>query len=300
MAGPPPMDPAMMQQLQMALMDPNVQAMLQQIGIIIDPQRGPVDTQTGQVIPPEEMLMILQELMAQIPPPGAAPGAPPAGGAPMPPPEGAMPPKVAEEDYLLDDQMEKEAQPMPMAPAGPPAGAPIAPAGPADTMPPEAPPAPAPAVPIEEPEVPGGDIEQRLSQLEDLVGEIAAKLEMNPETKESVIDEGFTDEAKAATNPEEEMEAEKVAAECACSDECTCDGDCKCADKCVCGETVEEAEKQEENQEETIPEELLSGDSEEKKAEEKPIEKKASSSREPTAAQKLTKLIGKLRSAYNN
>lgn len=285
MGGPPPMDPQMMQQLQMLLMDPNIQAMLQSIGIMIDPQQGPVDMQTGEVIPPEEMMQILQEIMMQSMPQGGAPPAP--GGAPMPPPEaGGMPPKMA---------MEKEAQPMPMEP--PPAGAPVAPAGPAGAPPPpmEEPPMAPPAAPA-----PGGDIEERLSALEDLVGELAAKLEVNPETRDSVITEGLTDEAKTAISPEGDQgmgEAEKIAEEN--TEESSVETMKNPEDK---DSAVEEPEEQSDPEEKP----QLIGDVEEEKqpeektAGEKPIEKKASSARVPTAAQKLTKLIGRLKNAYNN
>ena len=185
-APPPQMDPAMLQQMQQALMDPNVQAMLEQIGIQVDPQRGPIDMETGQVIPPDQMLQILQELMAQMPPPGAAPG-----GAPMDPAmAGGAPP--------MDPAM-APAPPPPMAPPMPKAaedmtggGMPVAPAAPMD----------APPMPQEQ----GGDIEARLTALEEQVGEMAAKLEANPDTTQSVVEEGMSPEAQQVLGPDSVQE----------------------------------------------------------------------------------------------
>ena len=70
--------------------DPQVQQMLAQAGIVYDPQSGMfIDQQAGQPIPTEQILPIIQQMMAQggAPPPGAEMGPPP--GAEMGPPPGA-------------------------------------------------------------------------------------------------------------------------------------------------------------------------------------------------------------------
>ena len=256
--GAPPMDPAMMQQMQMALMDPNVQAMLQQVGIIIDPQQGPIDQASGQSIPPEEMMAILQELMQQLQAGGApmdpamAGGAPPPapGGAPMDPAMagGAPPmPKAAADQGMMPPPMDPA-----MAQGG---GAPMDPSmGGAPPMPPQ-PPMPENVPQAVEPQEAG--LEERLSALEDLVGELAAKLEVNPDTRDSVIEEGLTDEAQDALNSEDTVE----------------------------GEAGEQ------------PTEKVAEEIKEEKAEDKPMKKKASE-REQNPARKLSGLIGRLKASY--
>ena len=197
--GQPPMDPAMMQNVMAALQDPNVQAMLAQMGIIVDPQQGPVDQATGQVIPPEQMIQILQQLASQMQGAGVAPmdpsmmgGAPPmdpaaAGGAPPMDPSmmGGAPP--------MDPSMMGGAPPMPKASA----------------MDPNAmQPAPAPAAPQQP--APGQDMDKRLKDLETTVDKIAKHLGINPGTESSVASEGLTDEAQNLVN---EGANEKTASE---------------------------------------------------------------------------------------
>ena len=96
-AGPggAPMDPQMMEMLMQALQDPQVIAMLEQQGITIDPNQGPIDQATGQVVPPEAIMQLLQTM-----PPPEAGGAPPAGAPPMDPAAagGAPPPAGPDEE----------------------------------------------------------------------------------------------------------------------------------------------------------------------------------------------------------
>lgn len=77
---PPPQggDP-MIQQMMQIMQDPQVQQALAQQGITMG-QQGP--TQNGQVVPPEQMMQILQQMGAMPPQGGAAPG-----GQPPPSPE---------------------------------------------------------------------------------------------------------------------------------------------------------------------------------------------------------------------
>ena len=191
--GAPPMDPAMMQQMMMALQDPNVQQMLAQMGIIVDPNQGPIDQQTGQVIPPDQMLQILQQIMSQMPPP---PGAMPPGGAPPMDPA-AMP---------------KAAAMMPGAPMDPAMAGGAPPMDPAAMAPPMDPAAAAPPPVEEAPD----DLETRVAALEDTVGKLAEKANINPDTMDSVKDEGLSDEAQELLGEDtnlEEQGAEKVASE---------------------------------------------------------------------------------------
>ena len=189
--GAPQVDPAMMQQMMMALQDPNVQQMLAQMGIIVDPNQGPIDQQTGQVIPPDQMLQILQQIMAQMPPPAAAGGAPP----PMDP--AAMP---------------KEAAMMPGAPMDPTMAGGAPPMDPAAMASPMDPAAAAPPPVEEAPD----DLETRVAALEDTVGKLAEKANINPDTMDSVKSEGLTDEAQELLGEDtnlEEQGAEKIASE---------------------------------------------------------------------------------------
>ena len=78
-----PQQPAPPELLQM-INDPAVAQMLQQAGVQVDPATGSaMDTQTGQPIPPDQLMMAINEMMTQMG------GMPPAegmegGGAPMP------------------------------------------------------------------------------------------------------------------------------------------------------------------------------------------------------------------------
>ena len=192
MGAAPQIDPAQLQQLLQMLMDPNVQEMLAQVGIIVDPQRGPVEQATGRVLEPEEIMQVLEEMfqmmMAQQQGGMMPPGMPPQQG--MPPQGGMMPPKMA---YEM----------MGAAPAAMQGGAtPGMMQGQPD--------------PYMEPAVPAGippELEDRLSALEELVGQIAAK--MGVENPGTPVEEGFTPEAQAVIEGEEPAPAEvpKVAEE---------------------------------------------------------------------------------------
>lgn len=84
-AGPVP--PELLQMIN----DPMVAQMLQQAGVQVDPASGTaIDTQTGQQIPPQELMMAIQQMMGQMQGQGGMPpgGAPEEGGGEAAPAEG--------------------------------------------------------------------------------------------------------------------------------------------------------------------------------------------------------------------
>ena len=213
-----------MQQLMQMLSDPGIQEMLAQAGIIVDPQQGPMEQATGRVLAPEEVMMILEEIFMMMqqqgggmPPQGGMPmdpgmggGMPPQGGMPMDPgmgggmpPQGGMPMDPSMGGGGMPPKMAYE---MPgMAPAGMQGGmAPGMTQGQPD--------------PYMEPPAPTGltpELEERLSSLEELVGQLAAKLDVeNPGTP---VEEGFSQEAQDIIGnqeaPAETMESPKMALE---------------------------------------------------------------------------------------
>lgn len=257
------MDPAMIQQMQQAMSDPNVQAMLQQIGIIVDPQQGPVDQQTGQVIPPEVMMQILQQLMqqamaAQQPQAGGAPPVPgpAAGGVPQPMPKGAAemaPPPM--------DPAMSGGTPAPMAPQVPPAD-------------------------------PMVDIETRLAALEEQVGELAAKMESNPDATQQVADEGLSDEAQQALNGNEEAPLNEMASQQKMAEE-----EEIAPPKATELETPENAAEVKPVVGDPDPEKA-SDVNEPPKGTPPVFDKKSSERRQPDPARRLSGLISRLRSAF--
>ena len=184
--GAPPMpqiDPAMLQQ---ALADPGVQQMLQQVGIIVDPQQGPIDIQTGQPIPQDQLIQILQQLMAQMPPPAAA------GGAPVPP-QGAPMPKAGAE--MMPPAMAGGAPPMDPAAVDPSMAPPMDPAAVDPSMAPPMDPSMAggaPSDPMQELE----DLKSRVTELEDKVSQLTQSMGISSDQPADVVDEGLTPEAQ--------------------------------------------------------------------------------------------------------
>ena len=272
MAPPPPMDPAMAggappqvdpALLQQALQDPNVQAMLAEIGITVDPQRGPIDQATGQLVPPEQMMMILQELMMQAQG-GGAPGAPPVDPNGAPP----MDPAMAGGAPPMAPPMPKMSADMGMAPM--PSADPTMMDPSAGAMPPPAPPMP---------ETGGGDIETRLTALEEQVGEMAAKMETDPDATQAVAEEGLSDEAQQEVlgpSTLAEEGGEKLAEDCGASEETLKDpSDVK-------------DDKTEESEDTELP------DNGDKDDGDKDIPKKASLRKEDPA-RRLSKLINRIR-----
>jgi len=94
-AGAPP-PPELLQ----AINDPMVAQMLQQAGIQVDPASGmAMDTQTGQQIPPQDLMMVIQQIMGQM-----GGGMPPGGE--MPPEEGGAPPEDGGEGETADPHLD--------------------------------------------------------------------------------------------------------------------------------------------------------------------------------------------------
>lgn len=88
------MPPELMQMLG----DPQVQQMLNQAGIMLQPDGTAIDGQTGQPIPPEVLMQVLQEMMGGMEGGGEAGGMPPEGM----PAEGAPPAEEPQSDPILD------------------------------------------------------------------------------------------------------------------------------------------------------------------------------------------------------
>ena len=79
------------------LQDPQIMQLLQQNGIVFDPQQGSfIDQASGQPIPAEQIMQAVQQMMAEAgPPPGAGgPGGPPPGPEGPPPGGGGVPPEI--------------------------------------------------------------------------------------------------------------------------------------------------------------------------------------------------------------
>ena len=93
--GAPPQGGGMPPELMQMMQDPMIQQALNQAGVMISPDGSAIDQQTGQPIPPEELMAAIQELM------GGQGGGMPPGGAPAEGVPPAAPAPAEEEDPTL-------------------------------------------------------------------------------------------------------------------------------------------------------------------------------------------------------
>ena len=176
-----------------------------------EPPMPPVDPSAAGGAPPMDPSMMGGAPMPPdagappMPPPDAGappmPPTPPPQGAPMPPPEGGVPMPKTSAPMPMDPSMAGGAPPMDPAAAG---GAPMPPPPPADMGGAPMPPPPPPQEESNPQEERVQELESRLNKLEGRVEAIATKMQMAPETKEAVINEGLSEEAQDVLGTDKE------------------------------------------------------------------------------------------------
>jgi hypothetical protein len=158
----------------------------------------------------------------------------------------------------------------------------------------------------------GSDLEARLTALEDQVGEIAAKLEMDPDSLESVKNEGLTEEAQDVLDAnnegdtiEESTSQEKLAEEIKEKEDPSVKEEKE--KDATSGESLEEAEelegaKKDKTDTETTDEKEVAEKSEDNIYKEKDAGKtdlnKTSSRRRIDPARQLSSLISRIKNSF--